>query len=274
MINTQTTKPFLKWPGGKYRLTNRINKKLAKGKRLVEPFVGSGAVFLNTNYEKYLLADTNLDLINLYQHLQSEGVDFIEYCKTFFVKKNNDEDQYYKFREEFNTSKDSRLKSAQFLYLNRHGYNGLCRYNAKGSFNTPFGRYHRPYFPKDEMMNFHKRSQSAEFICAGFSETMHQVTKHDVVYCDPPYVPLSKTANFTAYAAAGFNWEDQISLADWASKLSANGIQVVISNHNTPTARELYLEAGATMEKFKVRRTISCNPGERNLVGELLAVFG
>jgi len=252
LIKTQTTKPFLKWPGGKYRLTNRINKKLAKGKRLVEPFVGSGAVFLNTNYEKYLLADTNLDLINLYQ---------------------NNEDQYYKFREEFNTSKDSRLKSALFLYLNRHGYNGLCRYNAKGGFNTPFGRYHRPYFPKDEMMNFHQRSQSAEFICAGFSETMHQVTKHDVVYCDPPYVPLSKTANFTAYAAAGFNWQDQISLADWASNLSAKGIQVVISNHNTPTARELYLEAGATMEKFKVRRTISCNPGERNLVGELLAVF-
>ena len=103
---------------------------------------------------------------------------------------------------------------------------------------------------------------------------MQKITQDDVVYCDPPYVPLSKTANFTAYAAAGFNWEDQISLADWASKLSAKGIQVVISNHNTPTARELYLEAGATMEKFKVRRTISCNTDKRNLVGELLAVFG
>ena len=274
MIISKTSKPFLKWPGGKYRLTNRINKKLGNGQRLVEPFVGSGAVFLNTDYEKYLLADTNRDLINLYQHLQSEGMDFIEYCKTFFTNKHNNEKQYYKFREAFNTSKDSRLKSALFLYLNRHGYNGLCRYNAKGGFNTPFGRYHRPYFPKNEMMNFYQRSQHAEFICAGFSETMHQVAKHDVVYCDPPYVPLSKTANFTAYAAAGFNWEDQISLADWASKLSAKGIQVVISNHNTPTARELYLEAGATMEKFKVRRTISCNTDKRNLVGELLAVFG
>jgi DNA adenine methylase len=274
LINTQTTKPFLKWPGGKYRLRNRINKKLGKGKRLVEPFLGSGAVFLNTNYEEYLLADTNQDLINLYKQLQSEGLGFTEYCKTFFVKKNNNEEQYYKFREEFNTSEDSRLKSALFLYLNRHGYNGLCRYNAKGVFNTPFGRYHRPYFPKDEMFNFHQKSQAAEFICAGFPETMHQVSNHDVVYCDPPYVPLSKTANFTAYAAAGFNWEDQISLTDWASRLSAKGIQVVISNHNTPTARELYLEAGATMEKFKVRRTISCNTDKRNLVGELLAVFG
>ena len=274
MNNIQTSKPFLKWPGGKYRLTNRINKKLGHGKRLVEPFVGSGAVFLNTNYQKYLLTDRNKDLIDLYQQLQSEGLDFIEYCKTFFVKKNNNEGQYYKYREEFNSTKDSRLKSALFLYLNRHGYNGLCRYNAKGGFNTPFGRYHRPYFPKDEMINFHQKSQRAEFICAGFSETMHQVTKHDVVYCDPPYVPLSKTANFTAYAAAGFNWADHISLAEWASKLSAKGIQVVISNHNTPTARELYLEAGATMEKFKVRRTISCNTDKRDLVGELLVVFG
>lgn len=124
------------------------------------------------------------------------------------------------------------------------------------------------------MLNFHQKSQSAKFICAGFSETMQQVIKDDVVYCDPPYVPLSKTANFTAYSAAGFSWEDQITLTDWASKLSAKGIQVVISNHNTPTARELYLEAGATMEKFKVRRTISCNTDKRNLVGELLAVFG
>jgi DNA adenine methylase len=274
MSNTQTCKPFLKWPGGKYRLTNRIKTKLGVGNRLVEPFVGSAAVFLNTDYENYLLADTNQDLINVYQTLQSEGPIFIAYCKTFFTQKNNVEEQYYIFREKFNTSSDSRLKSALFLYLNRHCYNGLCRYNAKGEFNTPFGRYSRPYFPDKEMLIFFQKAKNVEFICAGFSETMRQAIKHDVVYCDPPYVPLSKTANFTAYAAGGFNWEDQIELTDWASKLSAKGIQVVISNHNTPTARELYKEAGATMEKFKVRRTISCNADKRNLVGELLAVFG
>ena len=77
MNNLHTSKPFLKWPGGKYRLTNRINKKLGQGKRLVEPFVGSAAVFLNTDYQDYLLADTNQDLINLYLHLQSEGLVFV-----------------------------------------------------------------------------------------------------------------------------------------------------------------------------------------------------
>jgi len=272
--NIQTSKPFLKWPGGKYRLTNRIKKKLGQGKRLVEPFVGSAAVFLNTDYQEYLLADTNEDLINLYRHLQSEGPIFIDYCKTFFTQKNNNEDKYYRFREEFNASTESRLKSALFLYLNRHCYNGLCRYNSKGKFNTPFGRYSRPYFPQNEMLNFFHKAKNAEFICAGFSDTIRCVTKHDVVYCDPPYIPLSKTANFTDYSTGGFNWDDQIALADLASRLSTKGIQVVISNHNTPTARELYLEAGATMEKFKVRRTISCNTDKRNLVGELLAVFG
>ncbi|MCH9048479.1 MAG: Dam family site-specific DNA-(adenine-N6)-methyltransferase [Proteobacteria bacterium] len=274
MNNIQTSKPFLKWPGGKYRLTNRIKKKLGQGKRLVEPFVGSAAVFLNTDYQEYLLADTNEDLINLYRHLQSEGPIFIDYCKTFFTQKNNNEDKYYRFREEFNASTETRLKSALFLYLNRHCYNGLCRYNSKGKFNTPFGRYSRPYFPQNEMLNFFHKAKNAEFICAGFSDTLRRVTKHDVVYCDPPYIPLSKTANFTDYSTGGFNWDDQIALADWASRLSAKGIQVVISNHNTPTARELYLEAGATMEKFKVRRTISCSTDQRNLVGELLAVFG
>lgn len=274
MNKPHTSKPFLKWPGGKYRLTNRINKKLGQGERLVEPFVGSGAVFLNTDYQHYLLADTNRDLINLYQHLQSEGDEFIRYCKSFFIKANNVEEKYYAFRQEFNASNDSRLKSALFLYLNRHCYNGLCRYNAKGEFNTPFGRYLRPYFPDAEMLVFFHKAQQAEFICAGFSDTMQLVTKQDIVYCDPPYIPLSKTANFTDYAAGGFNWQDQIALTDWASKLSAEGIQVVISNHNTPGARELYLEAGATMEKFKVRRTISCNTDKRDLVGELLAVFG
>ena len=77
-------KPFLKWPGGKYRQVGRISRQLNGGSRLVEPFVGSGAVFLNTHYQQYLLADSNPDLINLYWLLQQEGKEFIEYCRRFF----------------------------------------------------------------------------------------------------------------------------------------------------------------------------------------------
>ena len=267
-------KPFLKWPGGKFRLASRICNKLKEGKRLVEPFVGSAAIFLNTNYERYLLADTNPDLIALYIQLQTEGESFVDFCHAFFTSKNNTEKKYYEYRTEFNMADDTRLKSALFLYLNRYCYNGLCRYNSRGEFNSPFGRYTRPYFPEKEMLAFIEHSKNAEFIHAGFSDTMSKAQPGDVVYCDPPYIPLSETANFTDYFSGGFNWEDQISLADWAHKLAKQGIQVVISNHNTKSTRDLYRESGASMEKFQVRRTISCDSNNRIKVGELLAVFG
>ena len=266
-------KPFLKWPGGKFGLLDKIQNRLDDGKRLIEPFVGSGAVFLNSHYKKYLLADTNPDLINLYLHLQQEGEAFIEYCQSFFTQKNNCETKYYSFRKKFNQTEDSRLKSALFIYLNRHCYNGLCRYNSKHEFNTPFGRYKKPYFPENELHAFHLASKKATFIHASFVETMKKAKAGDVIYCDPPYVPLSKTAYFTDYFSGGFAWEDQIELASWATKLSRKGIPVIISNHNTNNTRTLYKEAGASTEHFMVRRTISCNTSSRNKVGELLAVF-
>ncbi len=263
----------MKWPGGKYRLAHRICKQLDPGKRLVEPFVGSAAIFLNTNYDRYLLADNNPDLINLYRQLQTEGDSFINFCHGFFAVNKNNEKYFYKYRFRFNRTDDIRLKSALFVYLNRHCYNGLCRYNANGEFNSPFGRYHHPYFPEKEMQHFFHAAGKAEFIHAKFSDTLNRVQDGDIVYCDPPYTPLSNTAHFTDYFAGGFSWEDQIELTQWASTLVKRGIQVVISNHNTKPTRDLYLGAGARMKKFKVRRTISCDAENRDMVSELLAVF-
>lgn len=266
-------KPFLKWPGGKYRQVNRICRQLGHGKRLVEPFAGSAAVFLNTDFDCYLLADSNSDLINLYIRLQSEGTSFIKYCKRFFSAKNNCRNAFYDFREDFNETGDMRKKSALFLYLNRHGYNGLCRYNSSGEFNVPFGRYNQPYFPAKEMQFFHDKASRATFRHCRFSETMRQVKQEDVVYCDPPYAPLSNTACFTDYFSGGFNWEQQIELVEWAGKLSGRGIRVVISNHDIASITELYRNNGADMDQFKVRRTISCRADNRVKVGELIAVF-
>jgi DNA adenine methylase len=266
-------KPFLKWPGGKYRQVDRICKQLGHGKRLVEPFLGSAAVFLNTDFRHYLLADSNSDLINLYIQLQNEGKFFIKYCQRFFSAKNNNRKTFYDFRKEFNVTDDVRKKSALFLYLNRHGYNGLCRYNAKGEFNVPFGRYDQPYFPAKEMQFFYTKAGKARFIHSRFSETMQQIRQEDVVYCDPPYAPLSNTAYFTDYSTGGFNWEQQLELADWAGKLSRRGIKVIISNHDIDSITELYRNSGANIAQFKVRRTISCQTGNRVMVGELLAVF-
>lgn len=268
---TTTVRPFLKWAGNKVRILHHIKAILPPGNRLIEPFVGSGAVFANTGYARYLLADANADLIALYRHLQEEGHVFIDYCRSFFTPDNNTNDAFYRLRARFNETADAREKAALFLYLNRHCYNGLCRYNASGGFNTPFGRYARPYFPAAEMAHFHEQSRRAEFICAGFRETMESARPGDVLYCDPPYVPLSQTANFTSYSADRFGPGEQRDLARLAEMLAARGIPVVISNHNTEFTRRQY--AQAQIVAFDVRRTISCDASNRGTASELLAIF-
>ncbi len=264
-------KPFLKWAGNKYQIMERIEKALPEGNRLIEPFVGSGAVFLNIDYSRYLLADNNADLIGLYQTLKEEGDDFIEYARNFFMRKNNTEKKFYWLRDQFNETTDVHLKSALFIYLNKHGFNGLCRYNQKGEFNVPFGRYTKPYFPEDEMKFFHKRARKAVFKRSDFIKTMKTAKPGDVVYCDPPYVPLSPTASFTAYTSGGFGEKQQLELAALAEELAANGVTVVISNHDTEFVHRAY--AKAELVKFDVQRFISCDGANRGKASEVLAIF-
>lgn len=251
-----------------------IRESLNGGQRLIEPFTGSAAVFLNTEYDEYILADTNPDLIQLYQFLVGEGKPFIHYCRTFFTKKNNSEERYYKLRNDFNRSGTTRRKAALFLYLNRHCYNGLCRYNSKGKFNTPFGRYNKPYFPTKEMEYFIEIADKATFINSGFHDSMQLARPGDTVYCDPPYAPLSHTAYFTDYHSSGFSWDDQLKLAETARQLAQRGVQVLISNHDTRQIRTVYRQAGARIRSFDASRTISCKVNSRKKVGELLAIFG
>lgn len=243
------------------------------GARLIEPFTGSGAVFLNTCYDRYVLADSNPDLIELYLRLTRDGDSFIATCRALFRATNNSADRYYALRDEFNQSRRGARRSALFLYLNRHCYNGLCRYNSRGEFNTPFGRYIKPYFPEGEMRGFIEAADSATFLNCGYLESMKLARGDDVVYCDPPYAPLSRTAYFTDYHTGGFKWDDQVRLAHAAAELAGRGVQVVISNHDTGAIRELYRNSGARVKRFRVKRTISCDTSSRRPVGELLAVF-
>lgn len=270
-IKTAGQRPFLKWAGGKYHLVERIRQSLPEGNRLIEPFVGAGSVFLNTDYARYTLNDINQDLINVFKVLKKEKEGFIAYCYKYFTEKNNTKAAFVKLREKFNTTTDTRLKSALFIYLNRHAFNGLMRYNQLGEFNTSFGDYKKPYFPEQEMLAFAKKSHLARFNCQDFAAVMKKAQPGDVVYCDPPYVPLSVTANFTKYHSSGFGLEEQQKLVMLAKELANQGITVVISNHDTEFVQDLY--QGATIESFSVRRYISCNPKERNKAKELLAVF-
>jgi DNA adenine methylase len=266
-----TERSFLKWAGNKYQILEHIKATLPKGKRLIEPFAGSGVVSLNADHGQYLLADKNKDLINLFLVLQNMGVSFINYCQSFFTEENNSEKRFYEFRETFNSRSYIPLKTALFVYLNRHAYNGLCRYNSKGHFNTPFGRYKKPYFPKEEMLHFFSMSKKAVFKAADFRDTMRSAEYGDVIYCDPPYVPLSDTANFTSYSKDGFNMDDQADLAQLAKECANRGVPVLISNHATKFTLKLYEDAKIT--KLSVQRFISCNGNNRGKAEEILALF-
>ena len=266
---------FLKWAGGKYSTMEHIHKVLPEGDLLIEPFVGAGNVFLNTNFKSYVLMDANRDLTDLYTILTMYGQTFIDECKAMFTPENNTEKRYYELRTEFNTSNDPRVRTRIFVYLNRHGFNGLCRYNRSGWFNVAYGKYKKPYFPEEEMHAFHKKAveTKAVFLWNKFQDcfkAIHAFTRLGkiVVYCDPPYVPLSPTANFTSYCVDGFRHEDQEMLAECARNAS---VPVVISNHDTDVSRQLYHDADIT--SFEIQRSISCVGDSRIKASELLASF-
>jgi len=266
------TKPFLKWAGNKFRIIETIRTMLPQGSRLVEPFAGSGAVFLNTDYERYLLADSNADLISLFTIVRDQGDTFFAQCEKLFRPATNQEAYYYRRREEFNRCKNPERKAALFVYLNRHGYNGLCRYNAGGGFNVPFGRYKKPYFPARELQAFHERAQRAQFMHLDFVQVFAMLSAGDVVYCDPPYVPLSKSASFTSYSAGGFDLLQQSHLAQLAQVAKLQGVSVLISNHNTRFTRDAY-QGADNIKRLQVKRLISCQGQKRHDAAELLALF-
>mgnify|MGYP000128151631 CR=1 FL=1 len=271
MINKQ--RAFLKWAGGKYTLSDVIRKLLPKGNRLIEPFAGAGSIFLNTDFDQYLLNDINKDLINLYKTLQYQPEMFIRDSARFFTPEFNIADEYYQIRKQFNATEDPYQRSLMFLYMNRHGYNGLCRYNSKGGYNVPFGKYKRPYFPEKELLNFAEKAKKAKFVCENYREIFAQAKGGDVIYCDPPYVPLSKTASFTSYAGNGFGLNEQADLANAAEEVTAEKkVTVLISNHDTIWTRKIY-EHADKIKTVKVARTISQKGANRKKVGELLALY-
>lgn len=263
---------FLKWAGGKYPLLDEIRSHLPAGECLIEPFVGAGSVFLNTEYDAYILADINSDLINLYNIVKLCTDDFVRDVHIFFTNEFNNSDQFYLLRKEFNASINAYRRALLFLYLNRHCYNGLCRYNLRGEFNVPFGRYKKPYFPEEELYWFAEKSRNATFICDHYRTTMGKAIRGTVVYCDPPYAPLSATANFTAYHTNNFSIIDQQDLARIAHQLSIESqVPVLISNHDTELTRRWYQQASLYL--VKARRTINRNILKRGKVNELLALY-
>lgn len=263
-------KAVVKWAGGKYRNLKHILPHLPRGKRLVEPFAGGAVVSLNTEYENYWLNDICEDLINLYNQITGRGPMFWEVASSFFTPFNNTKDKYIEERIAFNKSGNyDFMRAVRFLYLNRHGFNGLCRYSKKGNYNVPFGDNKKPYFPEKELELFYNKFKHAIFHRYKFQTILKSLEEGDVVYCDPPYVPLSETANFTSYDKTGFTMDQHIELAKLAEKA---GVPVLISNHDTAYTRQLYKNASETIS-YSSTRSISCEGHSRNPVKEILAIF-
>lgn len=265
----------LKWAGGKSQHLDKLRKVLPRNrKKLVEPFVGGGSVFLNIMHGSYLLSDSNRDLIDVFSAIKSDTARYLAETKEMFVPENNTDTSYYGFRDEFNSCTSPFRRAVLFLYLNRHGYNGLCRYNLSGKYNVPFGRYKKVYYPEFNILYARNVLERAELAHGDFEEVFELACPTSVYYCDPPYTPWSKTANFTSYKG-GFTEEDHLRLVSCAEKVSGDGTTVVISNHHIEGySREILYPNADDYIVFEATRNIGCKGHTRHRkIQEVLAVY-
>jgi DNA adenine methylase len=253
--------PLIKWAGGKRWLLPYLLPLMApyRGRRLVEPFAGSMALALAFRPQRALLCDRNPHVMNFYRWVQ-RGF-------TLSIPMENDRDLYYAHRERFNQliregREDSEEAALLFYYLNRTGYNGLCRFNRKGEFNVPFGKYRAIPYERD-FTPYRQLFKHWEFLTGDF-ETL-PLEEGDVLYLDPPY-----DVEFTAYTKETFGWEDQVRLAEWAR---CHRGPVILSNQATPRILALYESCGFTIYTLWAPRRISCN-GDRAKALEVLALRG
>lgn len=270
-------KPFLKWAGSKYRLPPHLLPLIGSPLKYCEPFGGSLSVALNTPAREIRVNDVNKDLVSLYGNLIKESYnELITSTSKLFTPENNQREVYNALRDKFNSLPTCEEKSSLFIYLNRHCFNGLTRYNRSGKFNVPFGRYSSPYFPEAELRGFHdslvgKSAVKVSSLSFEDEDLYEGMGEGSVVFFDPPYVPLSATSNFTSYSCDGFNHDQQVCLVDLAKDLSSKGVKAIITNSDCEVTRGLYAEA--ELKSVMVSRTISANTGNRGKVSELVAVF-
>jgi len=251
-------RPPLKWAGGKRWLVPYV-RRIWKGherRRLVEPFCGGLAMALGLMPRRALLNDVNPHLVAFYRHL-ARGL-------TITLRMENDAEAYYAHRRRFNAllaagREHTDEAAALFYYLNRTGFNGLCRFNSRGEFNVPFGRYVRIAYARD-FTAYRAAFSRWDFSSVDFESL--RLKPGDFVYADPPYdVP------FTQYARGVFAWEDQVRAAEW---LARHPGPVVLSNQATPRIVSLYERLEYNVQSLAAPRRISCT-GDRTPAREVLA---
>ncbi len=257
-VDALNPRPPLKWAGGKRwqvpHLADYWRKE--RGRRLVEPFCGGLAVTLGLMPENALLNDINPHLINFYSWLKRGLV--------VTLPMSNAEACYYTYRQRFNdlliAGKENTAGAASlFFFLNRTGYNGLCRFNSSGGFNVPFGK-HKTLNYRTDFLEYKAVFAKWEFSNLSFENI--PLEKNDFVYADPPY-----DVEFTRYSKDGFSWEEQERTAEWLSKHKG---PVILSNQATPRIVKLYQSLKFSLRFLDAPRKISCS-GDRTPASELLA---
>jgi DNA adenine methylase len=288
---------LLKWAGGKRQLLNALRPCYPRDfDRYLEPFVGSGAVFFDLYAEGRLagrrvrLADVNPDLIGCYRVVRDDAEEVIAALRALEQEhRTRGEDCYYDVRDRrFNPQRAALADraaaaytpglAAMLIYLNRTGYNGLFRLNRHGAFNVPPGRYKDPRICDPEHLRSVARAFGARGVsidCAPFGTTLSLARAGDFVYCDPPYAPLSRTANFAHYTAGGFTLDDQRELRNSVIAAARRGAVVLLSNSSAPAIEEAYEAAearlaGLTVRRVPARRAINSHAARRGPVDELI----
>lgn len=267
--------PILKWAGGKRELLPEITARAPSAfGRYHEPFLGGGAVFFHLEPSNGSVNDVNPRLARFYRVVRDHPEALVEESRTH----EHDEAYYYDARDAFNDlrrvespSRDGRVREASLLlYLNRTGFNGLYRENADGEFNVPVGRYANPDWVQADRVRAASRVLSGiDVTCGDFASVVDVATAGDFVYLDPPYQPVSATADFTSYSAEGFDRDDQRRLRDVAVELDESGVHVVLSN--SPPVAELYEPRDAfDVGYVDASRAINSDADGRGDVAELL----
>ena len=297
---SRPVRPFLKWAGGKRQLLPRLREFYpAAFAAYREPFLGSGAVFFDLVSQDRLagrrtfLTDTNGDLVGCYTHVRDEPDAVIQHLQRLAARyKRDPQAHYYRIRDKFNPARQAISNghgvesrhytanlAAMLVYLNRTGFNGLFRLNSKGMFNVPLGRYSNPRICDTDNLRKVAKVLSAKTVSikqVRYVNGLAGAREGDFVYLDPPYAPLSATAQFTSYTSEGFTTADQRRLQRMVIRLADKGCWVLLSNSIAPEVAELYdgnrdaERAGLHAYRIPAMRRINSNPSRRGQVKEYL----
>ncbi|AME03300.1 DNA adenine methylase [Selenomonas sp. oral taxon 136] len=265
--------PIVKWVGGKRQLINDLTPLFPKRiTSYCEPFVGGGAVLFSLQPKIAYINDINAELINIYEVIRDD----VDALITALSEHKNEEKYFYSVRDwdrnsETYLQRSSVQRAARIIYLNKTCYNGLFRVNNAGEFNAPYGHYKKPTIvsaPTLRAVSNYFQSAQLTFTNIDYAEVLSTVPKGTFVYLDPPYDPVSDTANFTGYTRSGFDRTEQIRLRECCDELTRRKIKFMLSNSATKFIREQY--AAYDITPVRAKRAINSNASKRGHVDEVV----